>query len=193
MPLRVTTTFSGVTGAPYYSIMHLAGETSGDAVAATAAVRAFWQALVASMAAPTHIQVNPEVEFFGASTGVLVQLFNAPVASSTAGGGGEPLPWGTQALVRWRTGVFGDGREIRGRTFIPSLTEGHNTGGAIASTLVTILQDAADDLLPLMGVWRRPRVYNPPSQPLEDRDGEWHPAATASVPTTWTTLRTRRT
>jgi hypothetical protein len=194
MSLRVRTTLSGVTGAPYLATMHHSGGGSTDAAAAATAVRNFWAAIAPSMAAPTHIVVDPEVEEFTPGTGDITAVHNTTTAAIDSSGSGEPLPWGIQAVVRWRTGVFSEGREIRGRTYIPCLTEGHNTLGVPSGALVTILETAAAALLPVLAVWQRPRDADPDHEPhpITARPGSIVPVSARSVAPSWSMLRTRR-
>lgn len=147
MPLRVTTSMVGLGGGPFYSQMHFAGETQGAADAAADAVWDFWQAIFTSQAAGLTLTVEPEVIQFDLSTGAPETVYATSEAPMTSSGGGDALPWGTQGLIRWRTGAFLGGRELRGRTFIPALTEGHNTAGRPAAALITILNNAAAALI----------------------------------------------
>ena len=147
MPLRVTTEMTGLGGGPFFSQMHFDGDTQTQADAAADAVWDFWQAVFTSMAAGLTLTVQHEVISFDLSSGNPIGVFATSEAPMTSSGGGDALPWGTQGLIRWRTGAFVGGHEIRGRTFIPALTEGHNTAGRPASTLITILNNAASALI----------------------------------------------
>jgi hypothetical protein len=183
MPLRTTTTMTGVTGAPYFSQMHFTGSTQTEADGAAAAVRAFWAAIVASMVSPLAIQVDAEVVYFDVGTGNPLGVFATSTAALSATGAGEPLPWATQALVRWRTGFFVGGREVRGRTFIPALTEGHNTAGRPVSALLTILNGAASALI--ADGSSQLLTYSPAHSATA-------PVVTGTAWTEWAQLRSRR-
>jgi hypothetical protein len=64
--------------------------------------------------------------------------------TGVGGSSAEALPLTTQLLVRWRTGVFNLGRELRGKTFIPGMIEPSNdVTGAPTSAAVTGFQNAA--------------------------------------------------
>lgn len=51
--------------------------------------------------------------------------------------GGDPLPLQNAAVITWRTGIAG--RSYRGRTYMPGLTEGHQSMGILDSTIMTAL------------------------------------------------------
>lgn len=192
MSLRVKTEISGNPGGPYLSTFHFVGGGSVDAEAAADAARGFWAEIVASMAAPALIQVAGEVEEFNPATGALLALHPTEQAPLLATGLGDPLPWATQGLIRWRTGVFVDGREIRGRTFVPALTEGHSTTGRPTSALTAILGIAAGVVDDNLGVWQRPREASAGPPVVEAREGQVAEVATFSVWTQWASLRSRR-
>lgn len=145
--LRVDTVMTGDPGAPYLSSMYFTGDDQTEAGQAASAVRAFWAAIVSSMVAPLSIQVQPEVVSVDVATGEPIEIFSTTQDVLTATGSGDALPWATQGLVRWRTGFFIGGREVRGRTFIPALTEGHSTAGRPTAALLTILNGAASGLI----------------------------------------------
>jgi hypothetical protein len=192
MALRVRTEITAVSGSPYLSTFHFPGSGGTDAEAAADGARAFWAEIVASMAAPTSVQVVGEVEEFEPETGNLLAVFQSEQAVLVASGSGDPLPWATQGLIRWRTGAFIDGRELRGRTFIPALTEGHSTQGRPTAALITILNTAAGAVNDLLGVWQRPRLASEGPPVVEARDGQIVPVASFSVWTQWAQLRSRR-
>ena len=192
MALRVRTEITAVSGSPYLSTMHFPGSGGTDAEAAADAVRAFWDELDSSMAAPASIQVLGEVEEFDPETGALLEVFSTEQAVLVASGGGDPLPWATQALIRWRTGAFIDGRELRGRTFIPALTEGHNTQGRPTAALITILNSAAGAVNTLLGIWQRPRAASEGPPVVEARAGQIVPVSAFSAWSQWAQLRSRR-
>lgn len=192
MALRVRTAFTGAPGSPWVNTMHFPGAAQADANTAAAAVRSFWAAIQSSFAAPLHIQVEPEVEQFTDSTGVITAVYNTETASLDASGSGEPLPYMSQAIIRLRTGVFQDGREIRGRIYVPALTEGHNLAGVPSNPLISILNTAMGPLLPLIAVYQRPRAAQVGPPVVTARPGSINPATAFSVAPYWGVLRSRR-
>ncbi len=113
---RVQTVFTGVAGSPYYSTFHFSAGF-GSATAAVAAAGGFWNAVDGSMFNECTWDIPGEVEVIDDSTGNIIAVENATPQSGTGGLSAQPLPPATQGLIRWRTGQFVGGREIRGKTF----------------------------------------------------------------------------
>ena len=182
MSLRVLTKMTGLAGQPWYNTLHFAGGTQTEADDAADAAHDFWNAFQPSFANGLTVQVQPEVISYDPTTGDPVGLFATSTPAITSSGSGEPLPWATMGLVRWRTGDFVEGREVRGRTFIPALTEGHNTSGRPASALLTIMQTAIDALI----------ADTPTFQVYSVAHRTTHAVVTGSPWSEWATLRSRR-
>ena len=145
--LRVTTRWTGVQGTPYWSTHYFGGVTEADATAAAAAVVNFWQdcaQVIVNLLTPT---IQPEVELVETATGQTSGVFTVPTDEAPPTASGTPLPWANQGLLRWRTGVFIGGREIRGRTFIPGPTEDNNTQGDVPPGYTNITNLAASNLI----------------------------------------------
>jgi hypothetical protein len=126
--LRVTTETIGAPGGPYYTNFHFAGDTEGEAEAALDAVEGFWTALQNEVSTLAEGHVLGDVVNINAATGEIDNVFSLTERVINFGGG-EQLPWATQGLIRWRTGDFVGGREIRGRTFVPAPTAEYDSGG----------------------------------------------------------------
>jgi hypothetical protein len=203
--LRVTTLITGnlVSGGGINTMyFDAAGGGAGDAATA---VGDFWGDFLTYLSDDVTFTVQPEVEEVnevnGAVTGVVAVTGSATTGPSAA----EWLPPAMQALVRFRTGEFVDGREIRGRVFIPGFVETINDNGAPAAALLTQLQTAANTLITDsadMVIWQRPREArgvippgpgHPNGLPAQDqRDGSFARVTTASVWSKWAILRSRR-
>lgn len=202
---RVTVQFSGtgVAGGGvsqwYYD---LAGGTAAQAVTTT---RNFWSALLAYMGSGLNITTLSDVEQVDPKDAQIIVTVPGSGGTSVASGAGDTCPMATQGLVQWRTGAYSDGREIRGRTFLPSPLETHNTAGVPASAYTTAVNTAAAaviaDTNSTFVIWRRPRKARPqvgnPGDPWylpaqAARDGEWAPATLGNTWSKWATLRSRR-
>lgn len=110
----------------------------GSAQGAIDAVDDFWNAMLATMAAAISYSVLPEVTTIDVSTGEATAVETGTGQTRTGYAAGDVLPPATQGLIRWTTGVFIGGRQIRGRTFIPAQLEANSSAaGAPAGTLVT--------------------------------------------------------
>lgn len=147
MPFRVETVILGVAGTPYLSVMHFDGTGGTQAQAAADAVSTFWGGIQSAMSSTLTAEVQPEVVEFTLATGQPTGVHSVTGSSTTGSEAGEPLPWATQGLIRWRTGFFAGGREVRGRTFIPGPTENRSTAGRPDSAYQTDLQNAASALI----------------------------------------------
>lgn len=141
----------------------IAGSTTG--AQATSAVFNFWNYNPAIFASGTVFSVSAEVEQFEDTTGALTGVLTGTASSVTASGTGEICSPATQGLIRWRTGVIEDGREIRGRTFLPAVPvsqvdDGHPATGysSAATTMAQLLQADSSTVL---AIWRRPRKARP--------------------------------
>jgi hypothetical protein len=65
---------------------------------------------------------------------------------ATGTASGDTLPPAIQGLAMLRTGIYANGREVRGRLFLPGPTEGVNTSGAPNSTYTGAWQSALQTL-----------------------------------------------
>lgn len=182
--LRVQTTWTGPSGGPFYTLMHFDGDTSGEAEPAATAVLNFWTAMQAAISSQVTRHVEEEVLRIDPATGNVTAVFTGAARPFTAGGAtGSPLPWHTQGLMRWRTGVFIAGRELRGRTFIPGLTEDANDNGRPNSSMVTSANNAAATLI---GAATADLTIWSPTHGVE------HTAASGTLWNEWGLLRSRR-
>lgn len=148
MALQVQFEITGNAGGPWLSTMHFSGTTLTNAQNAADAVRAFWVELQGAIHESLDGRIVPEVVIINDLTSEPTGLFTVtpgdPVSFTS---GAAMLPVASQALVRWRTGVYDGGREIRGRTFIPGITTVNNNSGVPASGLLAALTTAAGNLV----------------------------------------------
>lgn len=160
---------------------------------ALARVRAMFNGLAASIVTGAGLTFNPIVDEIEETTGTLVNQHAAtPPASVTFSATGDALPYATQALARFGTAGFINGRRVQGRMFIPGFVESQSLGTPPQPTggLIGILQTSVN----LLGT----TVTTPMSQRIWHRPGP--SGAGLSVPVTarsispfWATLRSRRT
>jgi len=179
--------------------------TGGTAAQAQTAVKNFWAQFASSVGSGTTFATNSAVETIDEVSGQITSVTSGTAGTTTGTGGTEVLPMATQGLLQLRTGVFSDGREIRGRIFIPAMLEGGSSAGvptsstqsAIAAAGAALIADANSVLV----VYRRPRVatvalgnpgqvgYRPAKT---ERDGEFAVVTSAPAATKWAILRGRR-
>lgn len=145
--LRVTIEYSGMAGSPYYSRFYFDGTGQTAAENSAAAVLTF---LIAAEGVQSNLLVwslLPEVEEVNSSTGLVTASYSVSPATGTGNSGNEPLPTTMQALIRWRTGVYEAGREIRGRTFVPGMVQDANNSGTLTGTVQEALSEYANALV----------------------------------------------
>lgn len=75
--------------------------------------------------------------------GVLGSIEEAELSVTVNGtsGAGDVLPLQSAPIISWRTGA--SGRRRRGRTYMPPILEGQQTGGLMALGIITALEDFA--------------------------------------------------
>ena len=81
------------------------------------------------------------------ASGEPVGLSNTTPATGTGGSGNGPIPLASQGLVRWLTGVFVDGRELRGRLFIPGVQGARTENGRPTSTFLSNVAGFVNEFL----------------------------------------------
>lgn len=142
---RIRTIFTGVAGTPWYSNFYFDDDGTAAGVYQTK-VLAFWTALVPGhmRSGITATMVNP-IPIMTAA-GSIVSVVTGAGGSTNGSQSVDPLPPATQALLRLHTGVFEGGREIRGRVFVPGLTEADNSSAGVSSTLLADMSAAAASL-----------------------------------------------
>lgn len=162
---RITTLFSGplVNGGGINQLYFDQG--GGTGVQAHVAARAFWQNIDDVMHSSVTYQVLAEIELVDNTTGQVEGIETTDVYNGTGQLSTDPLPPTVQGLVRWRTGVYDNGREIRGRTFLPGMCEGNSTDGAPTSGTVGVFNTAAGNLVAdansELVVWSRKGLFAP--------------------------------
>lgn len=145
--LRTRVTFSSALGGNKVSTMHwTVGDTQTVADAASTALQTFWNSMDGEMVGTTTA-IDTEVDIVDPSTGLQTGTLSVAPWSLTSGGSGDPLPPAVQGLVRWRTGQYINGKEVRGRTFIPNVPEVDNSGGRWLSSVATTVQGHINTLV----------------------------------------------
>lgn len=154
---RIATVITGVSGAPYYSNHYFLNDLGAPQDAADA-VAAFWGEAASIMVTDARIEVLPNAQVVDEVTGKPTGLVSTTGSIVTGSGGTAALSPALQLLVQWRTGIYQNGREVRGRTFIPALASiiGTEVPNATALTTAQTAADLLNDLVtPEMVVWSR--------------------------------------
>lgn len=158
--LRVITRFIGFAGSPWIHVSYWTGaDTGAGATAANTAIGAFWGAVDNFMSTAASWSTDPIVAVMDPATGNRTGNFTVTPATGAGSVATDVLPPATQALIRLRTGVFINSREVRGRINVPGLCEVNSLSGRPDATLVTALNTAASTLnaatTPDLAVWSR--------------------------------------
>lgn len=179
---RVTQVATGVAGSPYYLTGYFQ-QAGGTSQAAASAWRKALGDQVGNFIAPYTYQPITFVDVVDPVTGntLGVEPVSVPLLAFTATD--DPLPPYTMLLIRWRTGLYNAGREVRGRTNIARLGELANTQGKVTAASLTAWQARADALIADLDC--RHVVYS-------KKGGGWSDTITASVWEQFAVLTSRR-
>lgn len=147
-----------MAGAPWLAT-HYFNDTAGTAAQAVTAVGTFWGAIDAFMDSEVDWTTGTEVETVDPVTGNVTAITSVTAATGSGALAVESLPRAAQGLIRWRTGDYIAGREIRGRTFIPGLAESTNDNGDLSAATVAAFNAAASALIAdansVLDIWSR--------------------------------------
>lgn len=114
----------------------------GTAQQAATAVATLWVALEPQLNGALTWTSNSQVDTIETTTGKVTASTAVTNATGVGDSASERLPEATQLLVRLRTGVYQNGREVRGRLFIPGMTEANSSNGTPLGAMVTSINSA---------------------------------------------------
>lgn len=144
---KVTQVATGVAGAPYYFVGYF-DQAAGTAQQAADAWRAFLGTTAGNHQTPYAFQPITVVDLVDPVDGDLLGTANVSVGSLQFTSTTFSLPASNQVVVGWRTGVYINGREVRGRTNIARIpVSGADAQGAVNPTLATTIQGRITTLL----------------------------------------------
>jgi len=208
--MRVRVVSQGWTGAPGLNTFYFKAGPSEDPSEPTLTevdlaltrVHAAFASIVSGFPPAWTAVVDPQVDVIEAGTGALVDSITGTTPATVTGTSASTFgPIVVMGLLQLRTTVFSDGSNIRGRAFIgpwANYTDTNGTPGIQVTTgLATMageLQDAGPGGVPVLAVWRRPRLADPdhlPS-PITARVGSAANVSSITVPDKWAVLRSRR-
>ena len=158
--LRVRTTFTGVSGAPWVHVSYWTGaDTGAGAIAANSAIGAFWGAVDNLMNTSIAWTTDPIVAQMDPTNGLRTANFTVTPVTGAGGNVSDLLPLATQGLVQLLTGTFLAGREVRGKINVPGLCEDDSTLARLTAAAQTTIATAANTLnsatSPDLAVWSR--------------------------------------
>ena len=154
---RVVTRFTGPPGAPYFNTTYWDDLALSDASNAAGQVAAWWSEIAPGLRDDMDIAIEPEVAHVESTTGEVIGVSVVSAAVTQPTNTADPLPLASQGLMRLRTGSYTGGRELRGRMFIPGMTEGQTTDGRLTTATVDSLNASAAAELVVPGLV----VYSP--------------------------------
>lgn len=144
---RVDTVTDGLEGAPFYTRLYF-NDSVGSPSDAAAAVVGFWETLAPVIDNALTMAVQGNVFVVDNITQEITGIEVAGSADVIPGeNGASEASLATQGLIRWRTGSYVGGREVRGRTFIPGVTSTSVATGGPSSTYISTLGGAATGLI----------------------------------------------
>ena len=177
---QVRVTLSGFPGGPGVSTMYF------DAASAVplSALSTFWTAWKGFFPAITTITFPSGGLKYSVDTGKATGVWSgaAPAPITCTGVGGYLAPAG--AVVNWLTGIYANGRQIRGRTFmVPLCQTAMDADGTFLPGFLTATRAAATAFVaaaPNFGIYSRPPGNG------------WATVSAANVPDRGMVLRSRR-
>lgn len=143
---RARVVSTGIQGSPYLSTLNFLESGSTPAGVSTA-INGFFDALTVFQNQDLIWDFDGTLDVVESSTGELQGVVSATAQTGQGTLSTEVLPPATQGLIQWRTGVFTGGREIRGKTFVPALTELAASAGQVVGPTQSGLQNAATALV----------------------------------------------
>lgn len=143
MPQRLQVITSGPQGAPYYNNFYTTANTIGDAEALSDAAFDLFTALADRLTNSAQVQFSGTVDSFDAATGQTTGSTSVTPWTVSGSWGSGSSQGGTTLVLQWRTGVFANGREIRGRSFISGLGDVNEGNPSVPSAVLTDANNAA--------------------------------------------------
>jgi hypothetical protein len=200
---RVNVGITGVQGDAHAA--HYFDVGGGDPADCPVAIAAFYNAIKGLVGSGTSWNIEAGVDQVVDEDGRIVAVHPTTAVSVAATGSGQIMPLATQLLVQWRTGAYSEGREIRGRTFIPNPLVGGAVGSFASTSTQSTINSAAAALIAdadtVLVVYRRERQAAaqvgspglPGYRPAHThRDGSFAPVTVGACWNKYAVLRSRR-
>lgn len=176
--------WSGTAGLPGISTIYVeAGE--GQAAAAVSAWETFWDNLSDLIANDFTVSIGGVCDTISPVTGQTVSVETVTAAVVTGTSVGQFLPLATQGVLEFLTGQFHNGRQLRGKMFVPGIVEDQNETGVPTSGCIAAFEAELNDVNDLGGmngswvVWSRANAL-------------WEFVTDTFMWTKWGVLRSRR-
>lgn len=188
---RFRTLWTGFQGAPGYTNMFFATDTvtTGEATSLAASIRTFWLGVANLIPSDITLQIQADVQLQDAATSKVNGSLTIaqPAAVTPLGSGAYSAPTG--ASMTWHTGIFFNGREIKGRTYlVPLIGTAYEADGTLTASAQSSMSDAGSALITATGI--KFVVRSPASQAASG--GAAAHIASVAVKDTAAVLRSRR-
>lgn len=182
---RYQTVLSSTAGMRGVSTMHFwsggTPDTDAELDAIATAVNAFWNTVKGRLATSVSYAGEASIDKLDITSGDIIGVKSVTGGSGTGTDVADPLPWHTQGLITWHSGLYSGGRELVGKTFIPGMTEAASTQGVMLTAFAITLETAATTLMNNSSL----AVYSR----TKHTAGE---VGSRVVPLRWSVLRSRR-
>lgn len=181
-----------------------ATEDSGGAAFVRSALDAFWTACMPVVDTGFTFTLDPVLYVMDPATGAVSGTLPVATFTKTGSDSAGRAPNQLQYVIQFKTGAYIGGRNLRGRVYVPGVSEFGISGGGLHASAVTALQGAGDGLVSAasaqFGIWSRPQearqLFDSRTGQLKKsypaRAGQLADAETASVWNKFGTLRSRR-
>lgn len=133
---------TGVAGTNFYFL-----DSVGSNQQCVDAIADFMVELDAHLCGTLSWATDAQVDHIDIATGEVQSSEGTTPTTGTGSGTGACLPMATQGLIRARTGAYINGREVRGRWFIPGFTEGESDLGRPVQGALDAMQNAVNALI----------------------------------------------
>nr|CRY97360.1 hypothetical protein [uncultured prokaryote] len=180
---RVRTIWTGVAGSPAYTNLYSI-QGSLDTVTLHTATANFFNGIRDQVSTGTVMTTEGDVALIDSVTGEIVGVESVPEIANTGAGSGGRVPGADNILLRWFTGDYIGGRQIRGRTYLPYMRSGAITAsGQVLGTSATAIENSASAYRIALG--GSAVVYSP-------KNGVGVQITSSSVWNEWAVMRSRR-
>lgn len=176
---QVRVAWTGLRGLPGVSTFYFEAQSAVP----LAALKTFFSSVSGAIPSGCLLTFPANGSKIDTSTGQTVGTWTATPPTALSGTGSGPYAAPAGMLVNWHTGLYVNGRELRGKTFIvPVISASYESDGSAGAAWITSLQNAATALI---ASGTPPHVYG--RSTATDA-----PALSGSVPDKVVMLTTRR-
>ena len=165
--LRFKSLWTGFTGAPGYTVFHVAEDTTDPVQVSSWAnnILTFWQAIKGVLPSDVTISISTDVDVVDIESGNLVGKQTAPSLTDVLGTSVSGYSAASGMVINWSTGVYSSGRLVRGRTFLVPAAGVFFTDGTPRADMITTVQDAAVAMVDAepkpLAIYSRPTAKRP--------------------------------